>query len=366
MKVSQIKKLNFKGYDAAPLKNVYMHCASSKNGVFNEMKTVADKENFNLLGYFQGRFIDFMPDNYHQNCMLWAQDDKFFTEEKSKPKLLLDKEECASCEGFASALEKKKGIKTETPEKFLAGGNMFMGKNEKGEKWLLVGIDEIIDPMHSSETSIYQEMEQEKAINKISKIYNVKPENITILKQPNYHLDMAIRPIGYPYILVNDSKLVLENIRNNKKLFPEYIEKTAKEYYGNMYRYGYANCDETIKQLEGAGFKPIRIAGDWAYTTTGINYMNALVNKHNDGTFSYITNSTRHTRYEELDEMFEKDLRRVAKNLDKIHFVSGKPAKTMYIGSNGTMDTLKRLNGGIHCMSLEEPDFKKWGANENK
>lgn len=342
MKITKIPQIKFQGYDAAPLKSIYMH-RNDEDGIIDEMKHVADSEKIKLVNY---------TDGYYRQ---WAQDDKFLTEvQNSKPILL--KEKIENHKGFAKKIKKNEGIDSKEPKIFLTGGNMFMGKKENGEKWLLVGADEIAGSGFSKTT----------ALEEISKTYDVKPENITILNQPNFHLDMSIRPIGYPYVLVNDPKLTARNLKRYHNKIPEKVFEEKTYFYPSTQSRTYAPCEMTINELEEAGFIPIRIAGIYSFDKGEINYMNAIVNKHKDGTVSYITNSAKDTYFSVFDKIFENDLKMAVKNLDKIHFVSGKETPNLYNARNPMMYILKNMHGGIHCMSLEEPDFKKWGADENK
>ena len=123
----------------------------------------------------------------------------------------------------------------------------------------------------------------------------------------------------------------------------------------------YATCDETIEALKAQGFIPIRIAGDYGFKTNGINYINGIVNKNPDGSISYITNSTRNTSCEILDKIFEEDLKRALEGkveLKNLHFVSGKKVKNSNYNENSLMRNMRELSGGIHCMTLEEPNFE--------
>ncbi len=353
MKIFKIPQISFKGYDAAPLKRLYMH-RNNEDGIVGEMKAIADEEKIELINYTEKYTLDKLFKRQNKNKW-WAQDDKFILETKdSKPFLL--REPAENFDGFSKAIKKYQGIDSKIPKRFLAGGNMFMGKNEKGEKWLLVGADEITRNKFSTPI----------VLDEISKIYDVKKENITILNQPDFHLDMAIRPIGYPYVLVNDPKLVEENLEKYKDKIPKRVFEKKVPYVSNLVSRLYTSCDETVETLEKAGFIPIRVAGNYTFDTVDINYMNAIVNKHQDGTISYITNSARNSDCAIFDEIFENDLRAAVKNIQKTHFVSGKKMGEETGISNPMMYSIKNLLGGIHCMTLEEPDFEKWGADENK
>ena len=121
----------------------------------------------------------------------------------------------------------------------------------------------------------------------------------------------------------------------------------------------YASHTKTVEALKKAGFIPIEIAGVYS---RGINFMNAIVNSHPDGTISYITNSTscKNPFISKLQEEFEADLRKKVPNIDKVYFVSGqKNIQTENL--NYMMYNLNKRGGGLHCMTLEEVDFNAWG-----
>ncbi len=337
MRINNISKPSFKGYDAAPLKAMYMQNIADDGhfAVFREMQDVGALENIDVKLYQDNEITDFVKGAANKFTSRWAQDDKAIIHDQNGKKLATNEISKSNVYCFAKLL----GIPLVAEETFVEGGNMFIGKNEKGEKWMLVG----------SKDYRYKEA--------LSKLYGISKKNIFRISQPNFHLDMAIRPIGYPYILVNDPELALEN---SKKI--EGLEEKTKKYYDNFNKHHphnnrpYADVEKTIKELEAAGFKPIRIAGVY---TGDINYMNALVSKREDGTMAYITNSTKGSNLYKTDDMFKEDLTKKVPNIDKVYFISGGKSN-VYQNRNEMMINLGTRYGGIHCMTLEEPDFDKW------
>lgn len=325
MKLSSIDNLNFKGYDALPLKRLYTNDFQIDEFKF-ELGEIARKENINLDCDF-----DFAP---------WVQDHL----------TIIKKGE--NIEGVASKyvskiylddLEKHYSIKTENYDDRIAGGNIYLGKKENGENWAIVG---------SSNVKTLCDFK------KIYDLYNVKMENVTIVPQVNFHIDMFLRPIGYPNVLVNDPKLVEKNIKKlngtiaqKKQLLNDlkvYNEELLSEYKGTY--------EDTINALCKKGFNPIPIAGVYA---GAINFMNALVNKHSDNKITYITNSTytENPFTSQIEKVFEKELRNKVENIDDVHFLAG----NIGYDTNSAMDNLKCYHGGAHCMFAEEPDFDIWG-----
>ncbi len=220
----------------------------------------------------------------------WAQDDKTIIEKNSKPVLIAN--DYPSRKFFREM--KKLGIPANRDAYFSDGGNVFIGKKPDGEKYIIIG---------------YKNLSQ-KNKEGIAKAYNVPVENVYNIPNQNFHIDMAIRPVGYPAILVNDFDLGWRNINKVMDESDDYArillnykdikKQLLKEYY---------STNEVCDALSEYGFNPIRIAGVYS---RGINFINAIVNKHPDGTISYITNSSETkppSIANKLQTIFEKDLR---------------------------------------------------------
>ena len=187
-------------------------------------------------------------------------------------------------------------------------------------------------------------------------LWHLPQENIYPIPQQNFHLDMFLRPIGYPYVLVDNPNLVLKNVKDLQDGSEQmkHLLKRVKAHINSKKHW--AKVDSTLEDLKKHGFIPIEIAGDYL---PEVNFMNAIVHKRNDGTLSYITNSSKNSSktYLEFMNMFENDLKSKVPNVAKVHFVAGKED---FEGRNFVMSSLYNLSGGLHCMTLEEPDFEKW------
>ena len=323
-----LNNISFKGYDAAPLKRIYLE-ANTCSPFQKEMQQVGKQEKIEITP---------LPSRRR-----WIQDMKTIIEKDNKPFMLAHT--CPD-DSFFEPLKLIFGINNLGTQYYQEGGNSFIGKYPNGEKWMIIGKD------------------GEKYANKtaIGKNYGIKPENIHFIPQQDYHLDVTMRPIGYPYILVDDPELTKQHLKSLEQDFDstefqyirENIEKNSLGYRGM-----YESCDTVVKSLENLGFKPIRIAGVYS---DEINFMNAIVNKHQDGTISYITNSSKCTSplKSKLEEFFNEDLKKAVPNLDKVYFIQGDcPAGNPNI--THLMDMLGRQGGGLHCVTVEEPNFKIWG-----
>jgi len=321
-----INKISFKGYDAVPLKSIFIDY-SQGYPVQDEMKSICQKEGINLRKVYDG-------------CR-WAQDNKCIVQNDGKPFLTGDGKMSSDA---INIMEGKYDIECGWNYAFLTGGNTFIGKYPNGEKWLITG-----QPIY------------ENRRNDIAKCYGVLPKNIHKIPKPDFHIDLGIRPIGYPDVLVNDYNIAeknLEKLNDGSKEFED-LMSSFKAYKEGAER-TYASPDEICDELKKLGFNPIRVGGVYY---NGINFMNAIVNKHKDGTLGYITNSSECNNhiYTKLQKVFEEEIREKVPKIKNFYFVKGDSGSSMRYENSYMLNSLKHYHGGIHCMTLEEPDFKVWG-----
>lgn len=317
--------INFKGYDAAPLKAIHMDSWTSEP-IKSELQAIAKEEGFEIrsaLDYF-----------------LWAQDLKMIVEKDKKPFCVAGENAFVD---YHEEIKRKYGISYKINKEIAVGGNTFIGKYPNGEKWMMIGSDEL----------------QTKTKDFLAQEYEVKKENIIVIPQQHYHLDMFMRPIGYPYVLIDNPELSrkkLESLPEAKDIY-DYLTVTKNfKDYESARSLNYDSHEETIKALEQAGFIPIEVAG---VLGSGINFMNAIVNQHQDGSISYITNSSKCNSelMSSFQEGFEKELRQKVPNIDKVYFVSGIDE---YNDSTYLIENIALRGGGLHCMTMEEPNFSTW------
>ena len=377
MQINKINNTNFKGYDAIPLKGLYMQGLRTRGelNIFREMRAIARKEGIDI--FFNQNNTQITPEIIKTKIIdtalsIWGQDRKAFVQNKNGKTILwhnleqvLDKNNLAELKNFNIF-----------PEKFLPrGGNFFIGYKPNGEKWLLINSmsvqsDESFDKFHDLPKETH-----------LTELFNVKKENIYQINEFSDDLDEKIRPIGYPYILVNDFELSLNNLEKMKKIFPKGSEvySSLKKYIFNQLKNQLENADKTCERLKTFGFKPIKIAGRYS---EGINYMNAIAFENNRGSFSYITNSTKksYPELQYLEQLFEKELREKVPRITDTYFVSGgkrleeeKNSNSIFElysqglqNRNVIMDILENREGGIHCMTAEIPDFEKINLSFNK
>ncbi len=365
----KIKSLNnnqnysFKGYDVTRLKGLYMQGLNqpAEKRIFNEMTKIAKEEHLDLfINQNNMKISKKISENIASNPKLsiWGQDRKAFVQQKGVDTILANTQEAILCLSEFSQIGNYK-IKS---EKFIPrGGNYYIGYKNNNEKWAIVNSMEIY------EQSSFDKFADKPTIELFCELLDIKPQNIFTVNEFFRDLDEVIRPIGYPYVLVNDFSENLKNIDILEKKFP-YSKELIKKLQKHSTQPQMENHSEVLKSY---GFIPINIGG---WYSENINFINALafINKNNK--ISYITNSTKGScpELEYLEILFEKDLKAKVKNIEKIHFISGgiKEEVQKYNNNdifsltlpskgfecdNAIMDILANRGGGIHCMTAEIP-----------
>ena len=165
--------INFKGYDVAPLKALHIDSWTS-DAIRSELEEIGKNENIEIRDAF----------DYYK----WAQDMKMIIKKNGKPFVVANNR---VDENYLDQIKRKYGIDSKVNDLIATGGNTFIGKYPIGVKWMLIGVDEL----------------DTKSLDYLSQEYGIKQENIFSIPQQNYHLDMFIRPIGYPYVLVDSPAL---------------------------------------------------------------------------------------------------------------------------------------------------------------
>ena len=355
-----------------PLRGLYMQGWEGFRGqkITTEMSAIAKEENIPLYINNYGKITKDESKSlpcFYDSFSIWAQDTKnFLCNGKEKILLCNDRDAVIKRENLGDLCDYNIISRPHLPR----GGNFFIGYKPNGERYIIVSAKTTINnpkSLYDSDSSIQQHKGlynnyELVTLHEISQKFNVEMENIYLLDTAYEDLDMLIRPIGYPYVLVNDCD---ETYRNMEKLQEKnpYNKKqiTHHEMYGYAYMYK-RQCRDIQESLRKMGFEPIEIGGNYFYN---INFLNAIAFRNKNGGISYITNSVRDSgpEWEGLEEIFENDLRASVDNIENVYFVSGGNARengfpySARPDVNAMMYWLGENRGGIHCMTAEIPDF---------
>ncbi len=345
-------KTNFSGYFACPLKEVYLQPSYTLGfDVLVKNFIESTRQYFDVVVQYKDRLLknDFVKnprgefqDFIYANC--WSQDNKVFLE---NGKLGIFQKHQAK--DVAIDLAEKLKTKTHLIDNDFEGGNFFLGKKQNGDNIILAGVDSV------------KNVDRQQ----ISEIFNIKNENIFTIPQPDYHIDLMIRPLTYPDVLVGDIDLTLEKARNNsssglyRDSYFRFLEKKKAEKTEENRKYGlnFASTETIVKTLEEQGFNPIKVPG--VLYKNDVNYMNALVHQNPDGTMVYITNkSDRIASGIDFDNIFAESLKEQVPAVKKIIFMESAVDRNGHSMLSAYLS--KSDGGGLHCLTNERPDFEAW------
>jgi len=362
---SRCTPVTFRGYDARPLKGLFLRYTNTFPEDFEQviynLDSIGKKEGFEL--YIQGfskiynrMFKSLIKDELPiQNLdgSAWSQDHiTFLPGEILADEQILFKRNEKVANYF--------GLGLETDSQFVPGGNYFI-VNNNGKKEVLLGR--------------YHEDYIEELKNEIG------TESVKILPQSDFHLDLFIRPLKNKVVLLADDKMlfnqiseVVDRIECDKTLMFDLKVRSVAEKLKEIkdcisdemdkFEDNYDSLEDVQQALTDYGYKPIRVPGRcyvmrklygaWV-PTHFLNYMNAIVHENKNGELVYITNKSGLNKCSFITDDISKkigfDFETNFKNSVKDYI---KPENIYFLD---TKEFLQRGNGGIHCLTSEIPLF---------
>ena len=421
MNTSKISPIAFRGWDACPVRTLYVMRPKSQRD-----QTITFNQELGEIAKQEGFQVKELREKTVKAC--WPQDEFMINAAGS---LITKNREHSHFNNetlwqVVNDFKQKYGFKIkEAPMDFVVeGGNLFLGKKPDGEPFVLIGnrteytfgSDEydkyrqvlsaaaaqdpfgmlpLLEKARLGDTAELDKatrrfLEKTKMGNDILKqktaaTFGVEDKNVYVVPQMNVHLDLFMRPMGYPNILVNDPEYALKNLNDlgvELSKDPATIEadfQYLRELYESTERYTkrlhkkFGNtANDVVNSLKSQGFNPIRIGavygeGFYEELINGcqINFLNGIAHKRPDGQLSYITNGTmRNDVDKRLEELFEKQLNeKIPGGMAKVHFVYGKLDNIQHPHHktwNSVSFDLMNSGGGVHCQVVEEPDFDVW------
>ena len=339
------KNPTFKGYFAAPIKELHIQPYSQDKNVVPFIKELQKKcgKYFDIVIQMGDKVTknteELVTNNfgYIQSHIFtkWGQDNKLFFENGKLGVL-----EYADLMSHGKQLGKALQMEVERIGAKIEGGNVFLGKKKNGESFALIGEYAMTD---SNKTTM-------------AKLLHVKPKNLHVISQPDFHIDMGIRPLAYPYVLVGDSKLTTNIVRGKIKEEDINLLNNARDKYSKDN--SYSSADKMTEELKVHGFKPIRVPG--LAGKESANFMNAIVHQNEDGSLVYITNKPSKTFSKNIgihfEDIFKEYLQKEVPEIKEVIFIEG----------NEYIPFCLTKKGGIHCLTSENPDFELWNRMLNK
>ncbi len=345
----------FKGYDARKLKSIAM--TTNRGGIAQEMKTICNSYGVKVLLAAPDGLLSDKFEKIHEGrpyTLPWAQDIANVTPDKKVYYPWLN-------DGLGWLLhtyEKLSGILT---QKHISGGNFFLIKNGESND-IIVGTNEIIKKRRTSK--FFEDM------------FNTK--NIFCIYQPDYHIDLGIRPLNNKNIIVGDDDLMIEKIQQVLKNIK--TEKQFRNLYKNLKLVlddfiiskklnPYTPTEFVIKQIKEMGFNPIRVPGrlysvERKYENKiglryDLNFVNAVAFETQNKDIVYITNKSVADDILDITPEVEKQINFSFKKIFKDSIKPYVKEENLYFVSEKTDvmdDYLSNKDAGIHCLCAEVPE----------
>lgn len=399
----------FSGYAAAPLKDLYVMPYTRRDlEIARQLKAVGDREGFSVsVQTHTGLYApDQVPARDSLTSSVWSQDHKFFQVTPRGEVLRALSGAYPDESATVRRLGKWLKLPVRSVRSALEGGNFFIGKRPGGQLYALVGRDALDDTARNLcheefgstpepdgwesrvETELRQQVEeyyaqhraryQARARRQIARELRIPVSQVHYVSQPDFHIDLGIRPLHGNRVLLNDPALSQELLNEASRQSPDpetrkqirFLKDSLARYQRFQSRNNYADTDTLEQELTAAGFEVIRIPGVVRMRTSErypappreegrcVSYANALVHQRPDGKLVYITNAS---YLPVLDRLFEKTLQARAPWIARVDWISGEKKRFRQTPFH-TNDIASHLDlgGGIHCLTNERPDFRRW------
>lgn len=357
MRINPTSENSFKGYDARKLKALCIGTTRYQLG--RELAKIGENVGFEVfIPTLSGlQKINSVNRDIHLGHKLWLQDLVTTTPKNSVIPVF-------SAEMLARFISRhfNKDLDRSSSQ-IPAGGNMFFVKNNKtGKEDLLLGAN---DAHSLSENPSLKEL--------------LGVDNIDVVPQMDFHIDMFLRPLENKTVLLADDSLTLRVLRvglsrinaalskpeNNKRALKNVYNNLAnnlREFREEVNKNSGIKVDSVEKRLQQYGYNVIKVPGriysfdsqDSLRCTT--NFMNAIVTKNDKNELVYITNKSFLDEKcgitpeikNQIDFSFEDEfLKSIMAYIkpENVHFISG---EGRYLES-----LLEDSFGGLHCITTE-------------
>lgn len=364
-------KVTFTGYGARPLRALLMRDSYGNvkfESLINELSSIGKQHGFDVFVQDSKRILNgleykpqkafSLPEAESEN--LWLQDNMTITPNgKMFAPFFSDR--------LNNIFSRFLKIPLTMRNYHFQGGNFFFIK-DNGKTSLLIGRDE---------AKFGYSLEKIKQDLGVDEIYPIS--------QPDFHIDLGIRPLKDKVVLVQDDNLTLAKLREAVKKAEIFHKESRTEtsenikftitYLKNAFEYfihskEYQNDDLIAKELTDYGFKVVRVPSNIVRPTNSAdinndthyisNFMNAIVHENKDGDLVYITNKSNLNKHVgivslEMQKAVGLDFEEAFKGSLKNYV---KPENVYFVDGSGIVpELLENYQGGIHCMCAEVPKF---------
>ena len=373
------QEISFTGYDARPLKGILARDSGFGQdfcNLLNETAQILNKEGVDVFLQTPNDIIknDFSKvKSKRTGFWAWAQDRITFLQNGTifaSPVNVIDR-------GYSKLSEYFKTTLT-TNKKNIDGGNFFFIKEKHGRDSVLIGKDEF----------------QLSKFPEVKKFFGNK--TISSISQPDFHIDLSIRPLNDKKVLVNDPQMLLHSIQNastkakqiavnenNKDIanIANKLDVLLKEIeYSNKHLDSVKRYKKMQQELKHSKFKVIKVPGCIEIPNTNksflellaekegapdsfsqsisykMNYLNSIVHERPDKSLVYIAGNSTLDKEIGITPEIEKKLgfsfKKMFKDSLKDYIA---PDDIHFVGGDFIPELIKNYDGGLHCLFAEIP-----------
>ncbi|ELJ8614560.1 hypothetical protein RUK64_001721 [Vibrio cholerae] len=186
---------------------------------------------------------------------------------------------------------------------------------------------------------------------KMAEELGVTRDNLIILTQPGFHIDMQLRPLENGKVLINDyeyNKAIVKHAANSPSITEEErveLQNLLTEldiqtkYYNEIHK-------KIRQQLTEAGLTPVRTAGAFSVGNKEVNWMNGIMGTGNSK--FYITNAS---SISVLNDAFQQWIQHTVPGIS-VYFVGKEAAPDSFRGKLNQAEELLAAQGGLDCVTI--------------
>lgn len=183
----------------------------------------------------------------------------------------------------------------------------------------------------------------------LAKDLELAPERVLVVTQPEFHIDMHMRPLAPGEVLVQHPARCIE------LLDEALLDPAAKAWERSELQAMRANAvselqelgavyDQIVAELQEAGLIPILAPGVFANHHRQANFLNAVPGTTKDGETYFLTNASSIKPLERAFERFMKDL-----GVDRVEFLGGAWGGRYSLSAS---EHSLELSGGLDCREV--------------
>lgn len=225
---------------------------------------------------------------------------------------------------------------------YLEGGNVLTTYTKDGKPAAIIGEESLMVTKAAITTKDNQNVSDRDVIELMAQDLGVEPENITIIPQFDFHIDMSYRPLKNGQIAVPDFETAISILETTKlDGVNDKVQELLLDKLRNAAEQTKEIREDAKSKLEQSGYSIVNIPcfsvlydRMTSQNPNKANYMNAVCGTAPDGSTYYITNKS---DYPAIDDIIVKYFKEAG--IEDVFFVS--------------TNTYLHKEGGIDCLTKE-------------